>query len=123
MKTWTTYRVEYLAQMVGVRVAYVRAQDLVPAIALEPILDVRCAEAPNRLAGHNTEHHVVPADGVLRLLCVARQQIVAVLVGHSVSNDNAIHLMGGKQSNSAALKKVAINWPKMGKIVREICIN
>lgn len=86
--------------MIRVRVAHVRPDDSVAAIALESALDVGRTEAPQRLASHHAEQQIVPAGRVLRTARLAGAPaishvvllVVRLEIGQTTTDDDAIHL-------------------------------
>lgn len=95
-KTRVIYRVEDFAQMVRIGVAYICAKDFITPVTFKPILNVGCTKTPNRFTGYNAKHQIVSADCVQWFPWIARQQIVGVLIGESITNDNPIHLIQAK---------------------------
>lgn len=49
------YRIEYLAQMIWVRIANVCSENFVATISFETILNVRCTETPYGFARYNAK--------------------------------------------------------------------
>lgn len=80
-----TYRVEYLIEVVIICVAHISAYNFIASLALEAILYVMSAEAPNRFASDNAKEYIIVSANVCRVAATASKIARATVEGRTSS--------------------------------------